>query len=103
MTATPIPRTLAMVAYADLDCSAIPSCPRDVPVQTAVVPETRRPEVIARVRSACVSGRQAQWVCTLVEESDLLRAQAAETPQRSSPNNSGAAPWLSPRAHEESG
>jgi ATP-dependent DNA helicase RecG len=68
-----------MVAYADLDCSAITELPAGrVPIQTAVVPDTRRPEVIARVRRACVSGRQAYWVCTLVDESDLLQAQAAE-------------------------
>jgi ATP-dependent DNA helicase RecG len=78
MTATPIPRTLAMVAYADLDCSAITELPPGrMPVQTVVVPDTRRPEVIERVHSACRAGRQAYWVCTLVEESELLQAEAA--------------------------
>jgi ATP-dependent DNA helicase RecG len=78
MTATPIPRTLAMVAYADLDCSTITEMPPGrTPVDTAVIPDTRRDEVIRRVREACLSGRQAYWVCTLIEESDALQAQAA--------------------------
>jgi ATP-dependent DNA helicase RecG len=79
MTATPIPRTLAMAAYADLDTSVIDELPpgRD-PVATIAIPDTRRDEVIARVRTACKSGQQAYWVCPLIEESDALDSQAAE-------------------------
>ena len=79
MTATPIPRTLAMSAYADLDCSTIDELPPGrSPVNTVVIANQRRPEIIERVRAACASGRQAYWVCTLIEESDVLEAQAAE-------------------------
>ncbi|MDX2348982.1 MAG: ATP-dependent DNA helicase RecG [Porticoccus sp.] len=79
MTATPIPRTLAMSAYADLDCSIIDELPPGrSPVNTVVIANHRRPEVIERVRTACAKGRQAYWVCTLIEESDVLEAQAAE-------------------------
>jgi ATP-dependent DNA helicase RecG len=79
MTATPIPRTLSMVAYADLDCSVIDELPPGrQPVSTALVDSRRRAEVIARVGAACREGRQAYWVCTLIEESDALQAQAAE-------------------------
>ena len=79
MTATPIPRTLAMSAYADLDCSTIDELPPGrSPVNTVVIANQRRPEIIERVRAACTSGRQAYWVCTLIEESDVLEAQAAE-------------------------
>ncbi len=79
MTATPIPRTLAMSAYADLDASVIDELPPGrTPVTTAVISDQRRAEVIERVRSACASGRQAYWVCTLIEESEALEAQAAE-------------------------
>ncbi len=79
MTATPIPRTLAMTAYADLDISIIDELPPGrKPVTTAVVSDTRRDEVIQRVRRACLEGRQAYWVCTLVEESEILQCQAAE-------------------------
>ncbi len=79
MTATPIPRTLAMAAYADLDVSVIDELPPGrSPVQTVVVPDRRRSEVIERVSQACRSGRQAYWVCTLIEESEALEAQAAE-------------------------
>ncbi len=78
MTATPIPRTLAMSAYADLDCSIIDELPPGrSPVTTVVVGDERRAEVVARVRAACGAGRQAYWVCTLIEESELLSAQAA--------------------------
>jgi len=78
MTATPIPRTLAMSAYADLDCSIIDELPPGrSPVNTVVIANQRRPEIIERVRAACTSGRQAYWVCTLIEESDVLEAQAA--------------------------
>ena len=79
MTATPIPRTLAMTAYADLDISVIDELPPGrTPVQTVVVPEQRRTEVVARIVEACRAGRQAYWVCPLIDESDELRAQAAE-------------------------
>ncbi len=78
MTATPIPRTLAMSAYADLDCSIIDELPPGrSPVTTVLVGAERRAQVIARVRAACTEGRQAYWVCTLIEESELLSAQAA--------------------------
>ena len=79
MTATPIPRTLAMTAYADLDTSTIDELPPGrTPVTTVAIPDTRREEIIRRVESACQQGRQAYWVCTLIEESDQLEAQAAE-------------------------
>ena len=79
MTATPIPRTLAMTAYADLDYSIIDELPPGrTPVTTAVIGNTRREEVLERVRHACADGRQAYWVCTLIEESEALEAQAAE-------------------------
>ncbi|EOI3568021.1 ATP-dependent DNA helicase RecG [Cronobacter dublinensis] len=79
MTATPIPRTLAMTAYADLDTSVIDELPPGrTPVTTVAIADTRRGEIIERVRSACQEGRQAYWVCTLIEESELLEAQAAE-------------------------
>mgnify|MGYP005980641127 CR=1 FL=1 len=80
MTATPIPRTLAMTAYADLDTSVIDELPPGrTPVTTVAIPDTRRVDIIERVRNACLQeGRQAYWVCTLIEESDLLEAQAAE-------------------------
>jgi len=78
MTATPIPRTLAMCAYADLDNSSIDELPPGrTPVQTVVLPDTRRHDVVQRVHDACRDGRQAYWVCTLIEESDSLQAQAA--------------------------
>ena len=80
MTATPIPRTLAMTAYADLDTSVIDELPPGrTPVTTVAIADTRRDEIIERVRHACQDeGRQAYWVCTLIEESELLEAQAAE-------------------------
>jgi len=79
MTATPIPRTLAMTAYADLDLSVIDELPPGrTPVETVAISDTRRDEVIARVAAACAEGRQAYWVCTLIEESESLQAQAAE-------------------------
>ena len=79
MTATPIPRTLAMTAYADLDSSSIDELPPGrAPVKTAVLSQERRDEIVQRIRSACQAGRQAYWVCPLIEESDLLEAQAAE-------------------------
>ncbi|MFT5721117.1 MAG: ATP-dependent DNA helicase RecG [Motiliproteus sp.] len=79
MTATPIPRTLTMTAYADLDCSVIDELPPGrTPVNTVLIPDQRREEVIARVRAACAEGRQAYWVCTLIDESEVLECQAAE-------------------------
>ena len=79
MTATPIPRTLAMSAYADLDVSVIDELPPGrTPVKTVVMPETRRDEVVARIHEACREGRQAYWVCPLIEESEAVRYQAAE-------------------------
>ena len=79
MTATPIPRTLAMTAYADLDNSIIDELPPGrTPVTTVVIPDNRRDDVIQRVRAACAEGRQVYWVCTLIEESEQLQAQAAE-------------------------
>ncbi|MFA7267721.1 MAG: ATP-dependent DNA helicase RecG [Sterolibacterium sp.] len=84
MTATPIPRTLAMSYYADLDVSVIDEMPPGrSPVLTKLVAETRRTEVMARIRSACQAGRQAYWVCPLIEESESLQLKTAlETHQR---------------------
>ena len=80
MTATPIPRTLAMTAYADLDASAIDELPPGrTPVRTVVISAERRGEVTGRIRAACAEGRQAYWVCTLIEDSDEVQAQAAQT------------------------
>jgi len=79
MTATPIPRTLAMTAYADLDCSIIDELPPGrIPVETVVIPESKRDAIVQRVEQACADGRQIYWVCTLIEESESLQAQAAE-------------------------
>ncbi|MCC4599883.1 ATP-dependent DNA helicase RecG [Xanthomonas melonis] len=79
MTATPIPRTLAMSTYADLDVSAIDELPPGrTPVQTIVLSAERRPELVERIRAACAEGRQAYWVCTLIEES--------EEPEKGAPN-----------------
>ncbi|MEX0617753.1 MAG: ATP-dependent DNA helicase RecG [Pseudohongiellaceae bacterium] len=79
MTATPIPRTLAMTAYADLDCTIINELPPGrTPVKTAVIPEERRGEIIEAIKNACADGSQAYWVCPLIEESEALQCQAAE-------------------------
>jgi ATP-dependent DNA helicase RecG len=79
LSATPIPRTLAQTLYADLDVSQIDELPPGrTPVQTVVIGNTRRQEVFERIGAACAQGRQAYWVCTLIEESDQLEAQAAE-------------------------
>jgi ATP-dependent DNA helicase RecG len=79
MTATPIPRTLAMTAYADLDISVIDELPPGrTPVKTVVLAETRRDEVVQRIRTACLQGRQAYWVCPLIDESEEMPYQAAE-------------------------
>ena len=79
MTATPIPRTLTMALYADMDVSVIDELPPGrPPVHTSVMRSSRRPEVIGRLVSACRAGRQAYWICTLIEVSDSLDSQAAE-------------------------
>ena len=78
MTATPIPRTLAMSMYAHLDYSVIDELPPGrKPVTTVAIAESRRDEVIQRIREACREGAQAYWVCSLIEESDSLQSQAA--------------------------
>lgn len=80
MTATPIPRTLAMTAYADLDTSVIDELPPGrTPINTIALPDARRDNVIERIREGCTNdNRQAYWVCTLIEESEVLQCQAAE-------------------------
>ena len=80
MTATPIPRTLAMTAYADLEVSIIDELPPGrTPITTVALPDTRRDDIIARVKLACQEqGRQVYWVCTLIDESEALQCQAAE-------------------------
>ena len=78
MSATPIPRTLSMSYYADLDVSVIDELPPGrTPIVTKLVDEARREEVEERVRAACASGRQAYWVCPLIEESEKLQLQTA--------------------------
>ena len=79
MTATPIPRTLAMSAYADLDVSVIDELPVGrIPINTLVVSNQRRNEIVQRINEVCQGGTQAYWVCTLIEESESLQCQAAE-------------------------
>ncbi|MEW6989793.1 ATP-dependent DNA helicase RecG [Colwelliaceae bacterium 6441] len=80
MTATPIPRTLAMTAYADLDTSVIDELPPGrTPITTVALPDSRRDDVIERIRQSCLNeNRQVYWVCTLIEESEVLQCQAAE-------------------------
>lgn len=79
MTATPIPRTLAMSVYADLDYSIIDELPPGrTPVSTLIISSSRRAEVLEKIHHACAAGRQAYWVCTLIEESEVLQCQAAE-------------------------
>ena len=80
MTATPIPRTLAMTAYADLEVSIIDELPPGrTPITTVALPDTRRDDIITRVKSACnEQERQVYWVCTLIDESEALQCQAAE-------------------------
>ncbi len=80
MTATPIPRTLAMTAYADLDTSVIDELPPGrTPIKTIALPDSRRDNVVERIRQGCINdNRQAYWVCTLIEESEVLQCQAAE-------------------------
>jgi len=80
MTATPIPRTLTMSAYADLDCSVIDELPPGrKPIQTIALPNSKREQVIDRIEHACKAGQQVYWVCPLIETSELLQCQAAET------------------------
>ncbi|MBF0265296.1 MAG: ATP-dependent DNA helicase RecG [Gammaproteobacteria bacterium] len=80
MTATPIPRTLSMTAYADLSCSIIDELPPGrQAIDTVLIPQARREKVIERIYQACQQGKQAYWICTLVEESEVLQCQAAET------------------------
>lgn len=84
MTATPIPRTLALTAYADLDVSVIDALPGGrEPVDTAALPQARRQHVVERVAHACASGHQAYWVCTIIEESEVLTCEAASDAARS--------------------
>jgi ATP-dependent DNA helicase RecG len=79
MTATPIPRTLAMTFYADLDLSIIDELPKGrQPIETVVIPDRRRSEIVERVRMLCREKGQVYWVCPLIEESDVLEAEAAE-------------------------
>ena len=79
MSATPIPRTLAMSYYADLDVSVLDELPPGrTPVTTRLVAEARRDQIVARVHEACRSGRQAYWVCPLIEESETLQLKTAE-------------------------
>jgi ATP-dependent DNA helicase RecG len=78
MTATPIPRTLAMTVYADLDCSTIDELPAGrSPIKTVVMPERRRPELVRRLAAHCRGGLQAYWVCPLIDESETLESSAA--------------------------
>ncbi len=78
MTATPIPRTLAMTAYADLDCSVIDELPPGrQPVLTSVLPESRRSELVERVAAHCATAKQAYWVCPLIDESEAVESSAA--------------------------
>jgi len=78
MSATPIPRTIAQTLYGDLDVSIIDELPPGrTPVQTVTVPEVRRAEIVERVHGACRDGRQAYWVCPLIEESEVLQLQTA--------------------------
>lgn len=79
MTATPIPRTLAMSQYAHLDLSTIRTMPPGRQcIQTIVIPQSRREEVIHRIKAVCTKGQQVYWVCTLIAESEHLECQAAE-------------------------
>jgi ATP-dependent DNA helicase RecG len=78
MTATPIPRTLAQSLYADLDVSVIDELPPGrKPVETVALPAARRADVVSRIRDACTAGRQAYWVCPLIEESETLELETA--------------------------
>ncbi len=79
MSATPIPRTLAMTAYGDLDCSVIDELPPGrTPIKTIVMPQNKRSQLVERIKVNCRQGAQVYWVCTLIEESEFLQCQAAE-------------------------
>ena len=79
MTATPIPRTLAMTAYADMDYSVIDELPPGrTPIKTVVIINDRRDEIIGRIQAVCDTGAQVYWVCTLIEESEALQCENAE-------------------------
>jgi len=79
MTATPIPRTLAMTAYADMDYSVIDELPPGrTPIKTVVIANSRRDEIIGRIQAVCADGAQVYWVCTLIEESETLQCENAE-------------------------
>lgn len=79
MTATPIPRTLAMTAYADMDYSVIDELPPGrTPIKTVVIANTRRDEIVGRIQAVCDTGAQVYWVCTLIEESEALQCENAE-------------------------
>ena len=79
MTATPIPRTLAMTTYADMDYSVIDELPPGrTPIKTVVISNARRPEIVERINAVCDDGAQVYWVCTLIEESEALQCQNAE-------------------------
>ncbi|MFB3105342.1 MAG: ATP-dependent DNA helicase RecG, partial [Pseudomonadales bacterium] len=83
MTATPIPRTLTMALYADMDISLIDELPKGrQPIETRTVPESRREEVISRVGEVLATGQQAYWVCPLIEDSEQLEAAAAESTEQ---------------------
>jgi len=83
MTATPIPRTLTMTLYSDMDVSIIEELPPGrIPVSTSVIPDKRRGDIVARVNQACAEGQQVYWVCTLIEDSDDAELQAAEETAR---------------------
>lgn len=83
MTATPIPRSLAMVIYADLAQSIIDELPAGrKPITTVIIPNERRQAVVARIREQCQQGRQVYWVCPLIETSEVLQCQAAEQTTR---------------------
>jgi ATP-dependent DNA helicase RecG len=80
LTATPIPRTLAMSAYADLDVSVIDEMPPGrTPIQTVALPNSRRDEIIERIEALCQQGGQVYWVCTLIDESEDIQAQSAQS------------------------
>ncbi len=81
MTATPIPRTLAMTIYSDLDCSIIDEIPPGrKPITTVLIPNTRRKEILERVRENCRHKKQAYWICTLIEESEALQSKQQKQP-----------------------
>ena len=83
MTATPIPRTLTMTLYSDMDVSIIDELPPGrIPVSTSVMTDRRRGDIVARVDQACTAGQQVYWVCTLIEDSDDVEQQAAEETAR---------------------